>query len=78
MDWLYATIAGVIIALIGVIWKMLNDKIERYDKALWNQVGRDSFSGMRKMVHEESGTARAFMEVDKRVDRLEKWRNGKP
>jgi hypothetical protein len=42
--------------------------------ALYNQVGRDSYSGMRKMVHGMEGNTPMLMELDRRIDRLE---NGK-
>ena len=96
MDWLYPIVAGVIIALIGVVWKMLNDKIDAQAKAitikfemaakniedkidmLWNQIGRDSESGMRQMVHEQTPNRFILEAQDNRITRLEIWRNGKP
>lgn len=73
MDWLYATVAGVIITLIGIIWKMLNDKID----ALWRQVGVDSNSGMRVHVHDIANVKTQNIAIHERVVRLETWRNGK-
>lgn len=74
MDWLYATVAGVIITLMGIIWKMLNDKID----ALWRQVGVDSNSGMRVHVHDIANVKTQNIAIHERVVRLETWRNGKP
>ncbi len=39
---------------------------------LLDQVGRDSYSGMRKMVHGMEGNTQMLLELDKRLDRLER------
>ncbi len=78
MEWLYGLLGVAFLGLIGLVWNLLNEKIRAHkadcDKEiahLWDQVGRDSYSGMRKSVHELNGVPEAFMELDKRVDKLE-------
>ncbi len=51
-------IATVFIALIAVVWNQLNEKIKSHKEhcddeinKLWDQIGRDSHSGMRAEVH---------------------------
>lgn len=72
-------VATALFGLIGIVWSMLNDKInanraecEERDKRIWEQVGRDSFSGMRKIVHAQDGVHELAMELDRRVDALER------
>ncbi len=43
-------------------------------KMLLDQVGRDSYQGMRKMVHGMEGNTQAIIDLDKRVDTLERNR----
>lgn len=82
-------VAGALFALIGVAWKMLNDKIndghqeqkEQIDREvakLWDQIGRDSNSGMRVHVHSIKEIRTGELALHDRVARLETWRNGKP
>jgi hypothetical protein len=54
----------------------LEDKVEDNDKRLWNQIGNDSFSGMRKIVHSVEGVPKAIMGLDRRVERLERHEEG--
>ena len=78
MDWTpIAIVIGVAAGLVGVIWKQMNDKIKEHkddcDKsisALWDQIGRDSNSGMRNKVHNSTPMG-AHMELERRVDALE-------
>ncbi len=83
VDWLYALIGAAFLALIGVIWTLVQKQFadirrecSERDEMLWNQVGRDSFSGMRKIVHAQDGCMQAFVELDKRVDMLERHEAG--
>ena len=73
-QWLLPILVGIAIALVGVIWKLLNDKID----ALWNQVGRSSKEGMRLDLHSVRNEMSRQLGIESRVERLEKWRNGKP
>lgn len=81
MEIIVGIVATILLGLIAVVWNMLNDKInsnreecEERDQRLWDQIGRDSYSGMRKMVHGMEGNTQALIDLDRRVDRLE----GKP
>lgn len=71
-------VAAIILGLIAVVWNLLNEKIRSIreectarDDALWNQIGRDSFSGMRRIVHAEDGASALCMDLDRRMDKLE-------
>lgn len=81
LAWVPTLLGALFFALAGVVWRLLNEKInanrqecEERDKRIWDQIGRDSYSGMRKMVHGMEGHTQALMDLDRRVDRLE----GKP
>lgn len=77
--WLQVTlpiVAGLILALIGVIWTQLNAKIDREKDALWNQIGRSSQEGMRRTLHDVANTAQIVESLADRMERLETWRNG--
>jgi hypothetical protein len=80
-------------ALVGVIWKLLNDRIDAIKRmllerieALWDQIGRDSHSGMRKTTHDAHSLATQHVSligaIVERVKRLEErfdaWRNRRP
>lgn len=78
-EWLLVVIAlaPLVGILAGVIWKQLNDKImahkdhcdEEIEK-LWNQIGKDSFSGMRRTVHSVESLPERFMSLDRDVEHL--------
>lgn len=79
MEWLWGLLGAAFLGLIAVVWNLLNEKIREHkedcDKEiakLWDQIGKDSYSGMRKSVHSMQGLPEAFMELDKRVDVLER------
>lgn len=72
-------VATLIIALVGVVWSMLNEKIRankeacaKDSDALWAQIGRDSYSGMRKMLHATEGHTTMLTELDRRLDKVER------
>lgn len=73
MDWLYALIGGAFLGLIALVWRLLNEKIG----ALWQQIGRDSNSGMRIHVHDIANVKTQNIALHERIVRLETWRNGK-
>lgn len=75
---LLAIIVGIVSALVGVVWWQLNSKIDRELELLWNQVGRDSNSGMRPAFHDMQNVKARTEGLGERVTRLEIWRNGKP
>jgi hypothetical protein len=80
MDWQSFGIgAGVAVPLIGVIWRQLNERIKDHkadcDKqiaALWDQIGRDSISGMRKIVHSVGHLPEKFMAIDRELEELKR------
>lgn len=83
-DWLLVAIAlaPLVGILSGVIWKQLNDKITAHKEhcdeeieKLWNQIGRDSSSGMRKLVH-NSVPMGAHVSLETRVHMLETDKRG--
>ena len=78
MEWVYPIIVGVLLTLLGYIWKQMTDKVDAIraecrerDDALWDQIGRDSYSGMRMMVHSTAGHTEAICDLDRRVTKLE-------
>ncbi len=73
-----AAVLSVVGPLVAVIWHQLNEKIREHKEAcdedvekLWDQIGRDSDSGMRKRVHQSAPIASHF-ELEKRVYLLER------
>lgn len=77
MDWLYALIGAAFLGLIGVVWHQMSEKMrdhkEACDKdieALWAQIGRDSHSGMRKIVHSVESLPAQFAKLDRDVEQL--------
>lgn len=78
MEWFYGLIGVAFLGLIGIVWNMLNEKIrdhkadcEKATAALWDQVGRDSLSGMRFMVHNATPMG-DHVDLESRVDKLER------
>lgn len=78
-EWLQITLAVLAIVgpLLGVIWHLLNEKIRAHKEAcdkdasqLWDQIGRDSNSGMRLRVH-QSVSMGHYTELEHRVHALE-------
>ncbi len=87
--WVAGIVASVLASLIAGVWKLLNDKIadgQREQKAqidrevtkLWDQIGRDSNTGMRVHVHDIVNVKGNQQYLHDRITRLETWRNGKP
>jgi hypothetical protein len=78
MEWLYGFVGAAFLAGMGVIWKMHKDAIARIerdceerDKRIWDQIGHDSHSGMRRDLHAMHGIPEAVIELDRRVSRIE-------
>jgi hypothetical protein len=75
-EWLLQTlvVAGLV-SLAAAIWRAHEKRDEERFEDLWNQVGRDSKSGMREVVHrtsnEMSWVAPELEELKERVVRLE-------
>lgn len=51
---LIGVLFGLSVALVVAIWKAHEQHDERRDKAIWDQIGRDSQSGMRHTVHQSA------------------------
>lgn len=74
--WLQVTlpiVAGILLAMIAVIWRLLNDRID----AIWNQLGRSSQEGMRKTLHDTANETQRIEALDIRIRRFEDRENGR-
>lgn len=73
--WILAIGLPVIGTLAGLIWKLLSNRIDSFEKAIWDQVGRSSKEGMRVVVHDSanmvSQVTPTLGEHSRRLDRLE-------
>jgi len=78
-EWLLQTlvVAGLI-GLAAVVWRAHEQRDAERFNALWDQIGRDSKSGMREIVHrtanEMSWVVPELDEVKERVTKLEDGR----
>lgn len=71
-EWLLQTL--VVAGLIGLaasIWRAHEKRDEERFNDVWNQIGRDSNSGMRKKVHDTPSLALKLDDLKERVERLE-------
>lgn len=81
-QWLEAILVGVVIVgLMSVVWRMHeNHDVER-NKNIWDQIGRSSEEGMRKIVHESANRLAEVVPVsrdlERRVERIERFLNGR-
>lgn len=78
MEWLWGLIGAAFLGLVGIVWSLLNGKLDdirreckERDDAIWDQIGRDSESGMRYKVHNAVPNGE-FVLLEKRVDDLER------
>jgi hypothetical protein len=76
-EWVYLLlIGGVILALVGVIWRTHELHDRERNEHIWDQVGRDSRSGMRGAVHDTAsivhGHGLEIGEVQRRLELLER------
>lgn len=75
-EWLLQTlvVAGLV-GLAGVIWRAHEKRDQERFDAIWDQIGRNSKSGMREIVHgtanKMSWVAPELEDLKERVDRLE-------
>jgi hypothetical protein len=82
-EWLWSIVvgialAGLVSALYGLAVRRIDEQAsalgksidERFD-ALWNQIGRDSQSGMRGDVHKIGSLQQTLEWFDKRITKLE-------
>lgn len=75
-EWLMPILVGaVIVSLAGVIWRAHERRDEERFAAIWDQIGRNSKSGMREVVHrtanEMSWVSPDVKELSERVTKLE-------
>lgn len=72
-EWLYAIlVGGVILSLVAYIWHKHEDHDRERISQIWDQIGRDSKSGMREIVHKCANAFMRLRDVERRVDRLER------
>jgi len=75
-EWLLQTlvVAGLV-GLATVVWRAHEQRDEERFNAIWDQIGRDSKSGMREIVHrtanEMSWVVPELDEVKERVTKIE-------
>lgn len=50
-EWIPGAIIVALMALAGLVWRAHEKRDDERNDALWDQVGRDSESGMRRTVH---------------------------
>jgi hypothetical protein len=76
-EWLWSIIVGVgLLGLIAYAWRAHADHDDERNSALWNQIGRDSLSGMRGVLHRTNniadGSVKEIDELRRRIDQLER------
>lgn len=76
-DWLQLILIGsVILGLVAYVWRTHENHDQERNRALWDQIGRDSKSGMRYAVHETYNRSisnhDAIESLKERIDRLER------
>lgn len=75
-EWIWAIVIGVVVfGLVGTIWYTHEFHDQERNRHLWDQIGRDSDSGMRKTVHDTANECLAnrgdIRDLERRVTRLE-------
>lgn len=80
-EYLYPLLVGALFALFSFVWRIHENHDKERDNRLWDQVGRDSDSGMRRTVHATAnlcaGSHGEILELKGRIERLERFANGK-
>jgi hypothetical protein len=76
-DWLQLILIGtVILGLVGYVWRTHEHHDQERDDKLWDQIGRSSEEGMRKVVHDNHGADYGHVleisELKRRVEHLER------
>ena len=80
MDWQsFGVGAGLTLPLLAIIWRQLNEKIKEHKEQcdaeiarLWDQIGRSSHEGMRKVVHSVAGVPSVIIEIDRDLEALKR------
>lgn len=80
-EWAWAIVIGVVvIGLVGVIWRSHESHDRERNEVLWDQIGRDSEHGMRKIVHESANRLSEVVPTsrdhERRLERIERHLNG--
>lgn len=75
-EWLSQLISsGVLLILIGFIWREHAQRDDERIKDLWDALGRDSKSGVRGISHDAHSTSKwndsMLKELQRRVEKLE-------
>lgn len=80
-EWLYPILLGAGFTLFAFIWRTHENHDKERDDRIWDQVGRDSESGMRRTVHATANLCTGYhgeiMDMKGRLERLERFANGK-
>lgn len=72
-EWLVQTLVVVgLFGLIGVIWRTHENHDRERISQIWDQIGRDSKSGMREIVHKCANALMRMRDIERRVGRLER------
>jgi hypothetical protein len=72
-EWLWALIIGaVVLGLLATVWRMHETHDRERIESLWDQIGRDSKSGMREIVHKCANALSRIRDLERRVGRLER------
>ena len=72
-EWAWALAIGVIVVgLVATVWRMHETHDRERIESIWDQIGRDSKSGMREIVHRCANALMRVRDVERRVGRLER------
>lgn len=72
-EWLWALIVGaIVLSLVATVWRMHETHDRERIESVWDQIGRDSKSGMREIVHKCANALSRLRDIERRVNRLER------
>jgi hypothetical protein len=76
-EWVQMLLIGtVILGLVAYVWRMHENHDQERIRIIWDQIGRDSESGMRRVVHDTHNKVSlnhdAIERAEDRLDRLER------
>lgn len=80
-EWLQLILVGtIIVGLVGAIWRAHENHDRERNAAIWDQMGRSSEEGMRKIVHDSANRLSEVVptsrEHERRIARIERYLNG--